>query len=190
MTLITFQDGKPVMRDGKVGAEQACCCGGDGACCFCVREMYYFAYSPDESFESRSISVNGGAWFFGPDGAWQCQNILDGNGNFLYKFCSAVGTVCRLANYVWDNADNRGADGNYSAWSRLDERNVCLVSDCDECEQCRDLDGGDSVEVLISKLSDRCGGCCEGLTCADIEEVNEFGVVVTPCTIGDCNPFP
>jgi hypothetical protein len=27
MTLITFQDGKPVMRDGKVGTEQACCCG-------------------------------------------------------------------------------------------------------------------------------------------------------------------
>jgi hypothetical protein len=26
MTLITFQDGKPVLRDGKVGTEQACCC--------------------------------------------------------------------------------------------------------------------------------------------------------------------
>lgn len=26
MTLITFQDGKVVMRDGKVGTEQACCC--------------------------------------------------------------------------------------------------------------------------------------------------------------------
>jgi hypothetical protein len=27
MTLITFQDGKPVLRDGAVGTEQACCCG-------------------------------------------------------------------------------------------------------------------------------------------------------------------
>lgn len=27
MTLITFSDGKPVMRDGKVGTEQECCCG-------------------------------------------------------------------------------------------------------------------------------------------------------------------
>lgn len=26
MTLITFQDGKPVMRDGKVGTESGCCC--------------------------------------------------------------------------------------------------------------------------------------------------------------------
>jgi len=26
MTLITFQDGQPVMRDGKIGTEQGCCC--------------------------------------------------------------------------------------------------------------------------------------------------------------------
>ena len=31
MTSITFQDGKVVMRDGKVGTEQGCCCG----CCGC-----------------------------------------------------------------------------------------------------------------------------------------------------------
>lgn len=30
MTLITFQNGKPVFRDGKVGTEQGCCCG---KCC-------------------------------------------------------------------------------------------------------------------------------------------------------------
>ena len=28
MTLITLQDGKIVLRDGKVGTEQECCCGG------------------------------------------------------------------------------------------------------------------------------------------------------------------
>lgn len=33
MTLITFQDGKPVMRDGKVGTEQDCCCGGGECAC-------------------------------------------------------------------------------------------------------------------------------------------------------------
>jgi len=36
MTLITFQDGKPVLRDGKVGTEQGCCCGGQCPCvCIC-----------------------------------------------------------------------------------------------------------------------------------------------------------
>jgi hypothetical protein len=34
MTLITFQAGKAVMKDGKVGTEQACCCDdGDGVGC-------------------------------------------------------------------------------------------------------------------------------------------------------------
>lgn len=32
MTKITFQDGKPVLRDGKVGVGQGCCCGGCGRC--------------------------------------------------------------------------------------------------------------------------------------------------------------
>lgn len=32
MTLITFQDGKAVMRDGKVGTEQGCCCGAGQQC--------------------------------------------------------------------------------------------------------------------------------------------------------------
>jgi hypothetical protein len=37
MTLITFQDGKPVLRDGKVGTEQACCCGSGN----CVQLYIY-----------------------------------------------------------------------------------------------------------------------------------------------------
>lgn len=46
MTTIAFRDGKVILRDGKVGTEAACCCGGgcsgpceaDGDCgdgCFC-----------------------------------------------------------------------------------------------------------------------------------------------------------
>lgn len=42
MTSITFQDGKVVMRDGLVGTEQECCCGGVGCedcpltCCLTI----------------------------------------------------------------------------------------------------------------------------------------------------------
>ena len=32
MTHITFQDGRVVMRDGRVGTEQECCCGGCEDC--------------------------------------------------------------------------------------------------------------------------------------------------------------
>ena len=47
MTLITFSDGKVVMRDGKVGTEQACCCG----CPSCI-SLWMF---PDTAFT--------GEWF-------------------------------------------------------------------------------------------------------------------------------
>jgi hypothetical protein len=38
MTLIAFQDGKPVFRDGKVGAEQECCC--EEECCLPCPENF------------------------------------------------------------------------------------------------------------------------------------------------------
>jgi len=44
MTLITFQDGKPVLRDGKVGTEQACCCG---ECLVFFGSPPFWGYAPD-----------------------------------------------------------------------------------------------------------------------------------------------
>jgi hypothetical protein len=35
MTSLTVQDGKLVLRDGKLGTQEGCCCGGGGACCLC-----------------------------------------------------------------------------------------------------------------------------------------------------------
>ncbi len=46
MTLITFQDGKPVLRDGKVGTEQTCCCGAGLGCC----ELYALAVCTEFKF--------------------------------------------------------------------------------------------------------------------------------------------
>jgi hypothetical protein len=39
MTLITFQDGKVVLRDGKAGTEQACCCEEQDPCLVCTCEI-------------------------------------------------------------------------------------------------------------------------------------------------------
>ena len=39
MTLITFQDGKPVFRDGKVGTEQECCCQQGCPCSLCDEDL-------------------------------------------------------------------------------------------------------------------------------------------------------
>lgn len=40
MTLIAFQDGKPIFRDGKVGTEQSCCCEPvDETCAGCFLDF-------------------------------------------------------------------------------------------------------------------------------------------------------
>jgi len=50
MTLITFQDGKAVLRDGKVGTGQGCCC--DSGCPRCVRGgVWDCRYTTQESCE-------------------------------------------------------------------------------------------------------------------------------------------
>jgi hypothetical protein len=52
MTRITFQDGKVVLRDGQVGTEEACCCGGECEC-------------PNECVENLAISLGGNPECFG-----------------------------------------------------------------------------------------------------------------------------
>jgi hypothetical protein len=43
MTLITFEDGKPLMKDdGKIGTEQECCCG---QCEACPENLYELCWS-------------------------------------------------------------------------------------------------------------------------------------------------
>lgn len=44
MTLITFQDGKVVLRDGKVGTEKECCCEPAG-CGVCVQVDYQWSFT-------------------------------------------------------------------------------------------------------------------------------------------------
>ena len=47
MTLITFEDGKPLMKDdGKIGTEQACCCEQVGACCVPPKEPCRVMFGP------------------------------------------------------------------------------------------------------------------------------------------------
>ena len=57
MTLITFQDGKPVLRGGKVGTEQACCCGSAG--CNCCEDDYFSYWEELFDFEGCLSQVRG-----------------------------------------------------------------------------------------------------------------------------------
>lgn len=62
MTLITFSDGKVVMRDDKVGTEQACCCGQ----CLCGPINLTVNFSVDEydfSWDVATEQSPSGVWF-------------------------------------------------------------------------------------------------------------------------------
>lgn len=67
MTLITFQGGKPVFRDGKVGTGQGCCCDG------CPLEC------PPSPTEWRIVDQDDDVWFMGdvlvnPGYVHNCKN--------------------------------------------------------------------------------------------------------------------
>jgi hypothetical protein len=63
MTAITLQDGKIVLRDGKVGTEQACCCG----CACAFREGSVIV-----------VTVDGNdVEFFGPNGPIDVNGDID-----------------------------------------------------------------------------------------------------------------
>jgi hypothetical protein len=67
MTKITFQDGKPVMRDGKVGTGQGCCCDGCRLVC------------PPSPTEWRIVDQDDDVWFMGdvladPDYVHNCKD--------------------------------------------------------------------------------------------------------------------
>lgn len=55
MTLITFTDGKPVMRDGMIGSEQSCCCGED---CYCVVNGLR-----DDNYTTQEACEAGWVWY-------------------------------------------------------------------------------------------------------------------------------
>ena len=61
MTLITLQDGKIVLRDGKVGTEQACCCEGCPPGSVCLANVTYTLNPCDDSSGEFLYYVNGGA---------------------------------------------------------------------------------------------------------------------------------
>jgi hypothetical protein len=83
VTRITLQDGKIVLRDGKAGTEQACCCDGEGGCC-CVD----FGVDPDLTTRAECEAA-GGDWIPGRDCEYQdindeCLALVPGQNDWLF----------------------------------------------------------------------------------------------------------
>ena len=104
MTLITFFDGKVVMRDGKVGTGQACCCGQSK--CVCPTQTTcsaaycdLFGYDAANTFPSCDGLEDAIEW-----GKAQIQTSYNDAVAIAQKlsengWCTSVGGWCSFSNY-------------------------------------------------------------------------------------------
>jgi hypothetical protein len=98
MTLITFQDGKPVLRDGKVGTEQECCCGGGECdCTLCT------GGSVDYELDGVTLNVP-----VTVENDWSPYTTLcnegtppNNRGVTAYAFCQEDKTVSLVVSHSW-----------------------------------------------------------------------------------------
>ena len=68
MTTIRLNNGKPILRDGKIGTEQKCCCPGccvhycGRLCCSVIKFTYAFASSCDGIGGAAAVSIDTGCY--------------------------------------------------------------------------------------------------------------------------------
>jgi hypothetical protein len=89
MTLITFQDGAVVFRDGQVGTEQACCCGG--VCCGPdCSGGFSVDFIPDAGVDAAFSAFLSGK---GYSNVQYIQNDLIGNAGWFADCCKTGDTT-------------------------------------------------------------------------------------------------
>jgi len=101
MTLITLQDGKIVLRDGKVGTEQACCC----ECCTCankrqaideLRFKFWNDAPPDLMFEETPPPEDG--YLIDDAGSTASfKQYEDGSGYYSYSWSEVDPENCTFS---------------------------------------------------------------------------------------------
>lgn len=160
MTTIKLNDGKPVLRDGKVGTGQGCCCNGDCLCCSCVERVAYTPSEPGANAQPfAGIAPEGGSW------AWDSTNSYY-YGDFPCHYVEYA--FSEYAAAIFPNAANAGADAAYSGggtWARSpvdesDGRTVCTGSTEANCQPCLAYPGDSppgSPLPTLAQLQKQCG---------------------------------
>jgi hypothetical protein len=131
MTLITFENGSPVFRDGKVGTAQGCCCGG-GICCQCFVRVQYSTTNP----EANAKPFAGIA----PENGWTPTE-----GGFYAEFpCAYYEYASSIGAPVFAHKMNEGADAAYSgtgdwfSWFLPPKRTRCVPATAEaNCQECQ-----------------------------------------------------
>ena len=203
MTQITLQDGKIVLRDGKVGTEQACCCGG-----CCGRVVWHRVYGecnnlPDD-FVVADVGADCYAYYTFED--WDCQNALvgrdcgAGDQCNIYARVKVAGDTPGVIEYlqsedpdVWGASAPGGFCDCPDSFGSLSVQCTCPPeSDCCGTAEylldfCEEVDG----QWVISGTNDPCE-CAAGFTQTELIEQEPFpgagfNVRILRCFIRDCD---
>jgi hypothetical protein len=193
MTLITFENGRPVFRDGKVGTAKGCCCGG--ICCQCFVRVQYSTANP----EANAKTFAGIA----PENGWTPTE-----GGFYAEFpCAYYEYASSIGAPVFAHKMNEGADAAYSDtgdWTPTfypAERMRCVPATAEaNCQECQTTwETPPTLEQLLQPCGiyhppDPCKGCSNLDGCgtgetppawppSESSETWEADCPCTPCSI-------
>jgi hypothetical protein len=112
MTLITLQDGKPILKDGKIGTEQACCCGEEeGNCQDCDLICCMIIEARNLCEPGTTVQDGGGA-----GETWGISPATGFFGQTVYQwFLVEVENEFELAFYIFVELSACNVDGTYDA---------------------------------------------------------------------------
>jgi hypothetical protein len=141
MTLITLQDGKIVLRDGKVGTEQECCCEQEDCCESVVWHRVHGACNglPDD-FVTAAVDENCYAYYTWDD--WDCQNALvgrdcgdDGQCD-IFARVKITGNTPGAIEYLQSNDPDVWAEGTPGGFCDCPDSFGSLSVSCAGCPPC------------------------------------------------------
>jgi hypothetical protein len=123
MTLITFQNGKVVMRDGQVGTEQECCCEPAECCAYSI----VFPIDPDSGSEQFRD------WDPSPGGYDKRSFYESGGIGVAFQWQTGYPAALGPCGYFWvqDRTDG-DADGD-GFFDYVCRRWRLLRPDCETC---------------------------------------------------------
>jgi hypothetical protein len=157
MTRITLQDGRVVLRDGKVGTQQGCCCGGGG--CPCKTVIWTHVYGGCTNIATQTVTAEAEedcyAYYRVED--FDCVNPLTGRdcgeGDTCDFFARVKINGNQLGPIEYQQPDDTWATGGpggtcqcMDAFDSLTAQVNCGCEECvnnsflpADCEMCNDL---------------------------------------------------
>jgi hypothetical protein len=144
MTLITFDDGKVVFRDGAVGTEQACCCGGEPCSGPCDNDNLCEPNCECKDPDTGAIAVSGECeqspcenefdCFYCPEGTWRARTHP--NETAFPGANKLTGGCCPVGEYTYPTGSTVANPALFSCVDEPEAIGSCCDGICFHISEC------------------------------------------------------